>query len=77
MKQATEKTAEKTQSRTPLLDRIKDPSMLRSLDIDQLKQVADELRHETIDAVSVTGGHLAWLNSRSRSMPSSIHRMTN
>ena len=34
------------------------PCDLRGLDIDQLKQVADELRTETIDAVSVTGGHL-------------------
>jgi len=42
----------------PLLDQIANPADLRGLDIEQLKQVADELRHETIDAVSVTGGHL-------------------
>jgi len=43
---------------TPLLDAIEVPADLRKLDAKQLKQVADELRHETIDAVSVTGGHL-------------------
>ena len=59
MKQATEKAQETAKnSRTPLLDRINDPADLRALDIEQLKQVADELRLETIDAVSVTGGHL-------------------
>ncbi len=45
-------------SKTPLLDRIKTPAQLRQLDTSQLRQVADELRQETIDAVSVTGGHL-------------------
>jgi 1-deoxy-D-xylulose-5-phosphate synthase len=45
-------------SKTPLLDRIKTPAALRQLDPSQLRQVADELRQETIDAVSVTGGHL-------------------
>ncbi len=45
-------------NRTPLLDTIKLPQDLRKLDPDQLQQVADELRHELIDAVSVTGGHL-------------------
>ena len=43
---------------TPLLDRIRTPADLRGLDIRELKQVAEELRRETIDAVSVTGGHL-------------------
>ncbi|HEY4251791.1 MAG TPA: 1-deoxy-D-xylulose-5-phosphate synthase N-terminal domain-containing protein, partial [Roseomonas sp.] len=43
---------------TPLLDRIREPADLRNLSGDQLKQVAAELRAETIDAVSVTGGHL-------------------
>ncbi len=57
MKQAP-KSAETANSRTPLLDRINDPADLRGLDIEQLKQVAHELRTETIDAVSVTGGHL-------------------
>ena len=43
---------------TPLLDTIPLPQDLRRLDPAQLRQVADELRAETIDAVSVTGGHL-------------------
>ena len=43
---------------TPLLDTIHTPDDLRQLDATQLKQVADELRAEMIDAVSVTGGHL-------------------
>jgi 1-deoxy-D-xylulose-5-phosphate synthase len=41
-----------------LLDHIKYPSDLRKLDKKYLKQVADELRKELIDVVSVTGGHL-------------------
>jgi 1-deoxy-D-xylulose-5-phosphate synthase len=45
-------------SKTPLLDRIDEPQALRSLGRGELRQVADELRRETIDAVSVTGGHL-------------------
>jgi 1-deoxy-D-xylulose-5-phosphate synthase len=45
-------------TKTPLLDRILDPADLRSLTRDELKRVADELRQETIDVVSVTGGHL-------------------
>jgi 1-deoxy-D-xylulose-5-phosphate synthase len=45
-------------SKTPLLDRIKIPADLRKLSESQLRQVADELRTETIDAVAVTGGHL-------------------
>jgi len=45
-------------SRTPLLDRIKTPSDLRRLQRTQLRQLADELRAETIDAVASTGGHL-------------------
>jgi 1-deoxy-D-xylulose-5-phosphate synthase len=43
---------------TPLLDTIKSPADLKGLNIGELRQVADELRAETIDAVSVTGGHL-------------------
>ena len=43
---------------TPLLDRIKHPADLKGLSAAELKQVADELRAETISAVSVTGGHL-------------------
>jgi 1-deoxy-D-xylulose-5-phosphate synthase len=43
---------------TPLLDTIGSPDDLKALDRDELRQVADELRSEVIDAVSVTGGHL-------------------
>src|SRR5215475_5134043 len=43
---------------TPLLDRIESPQDLRSLKDHELPQLAAELRQETIDAVSVTGGHL-------------------
>jgi 1-deoxy-D-xylulose-5-phosphate synthase len=45
-------------SRTPLLDRVKMPADLRALERSQLRQLADELRLETIDAVASTGGHL-------------------
>ncbi len=45
-------------SKTPLLDRVKSPADMKGLNRAQLKQLADELRRETIDAVSVTGGHL-------------------
>ncbi len=43
---------------TPLLDRVTYPADLRNFSAEQLKQLAEELRAETIDAVSVTGGHL-------------------
>ncbi|MBK6465483.1 MAG: 1-deoxy-D-xylulose-5-phosphate synthase [Rhodobacter sp.] len=43
---------------TPLLDRIRLPSDMKALDDRELHQLADELRAETISAVSVTGGHL-------------------
>src|SRR6186997_2354957 len=46
-----------TFSKTPLLDTIHTPDDLRRLKVEQIRQVADELRQETIDAVSVTGGH--------------------
>jgi 1-deoxy-D-xylulose-5-phosphate synthase len=45
-------------SKTPLLDRVRWPKDLRVLPPGDLRQLADELRRETIDAVSVTGGHL-------------------
>jgi 1-deoxy-D-xylulose-5-phosphate synthase len=45
-------------SKTPLLDQVNIPEDLRRLDESQLRQFADELRQETIDAVSITGGHL-------------------
>jgi len=44
-------------NRTPLLDRIEVPADLRKLPESDLQQVADELRAELIDAVSITGGH--------------------
>src|SRR5580693_1475715 len=43
---------------TPLLDRVRYPSDLRNFSPEQLRLLADELRAETVDAVSVTGGHL-------------------
>jgi len=43
---------------TPLLDSVSNPSDLRKLDESQLREFADELRAEMIEAVSVTGGHL-------------------
>ena len=43
---------------TPLLDQIGSPADLRKLSVGDLAKVADELRAETISAVSVTGGHL-------------------
>src|SRR5205085_5896903 len=45
-------------SKTPLLDQVRTPDELRRLKSGQLRQLADELRQETIDAVAVTGGHL-------------------
>ncbi len=45
-------------SSTPLLDTINAPADTRSLDLPELRQLADELRAETIHAVSKTGGHL-------------------
>src|SRR5215469_10828868 len=44
---------------TPLLDKVKRPADIRKFNLAELKQLADELRAETIDAVSVTGGHLS------------------
>ena len=43
---------------TPLLDTVTWPADTRRMSIPQLSQLADELRAEVIDAVSVTGGHL-------------------
>ena len=44
--------------KTPLLDRVHLPADMKALSDRELKQLADELRAETISAVSVTGGHL-------------------
>ena len=43
---------------TPLLDRVKLPADSRELTLDELKQLADDLRRETVDSVACTGGHL-------------------
>ena len=45
-------------SNTPLLDKVKIPADMKDFSDEELKQLAKELRQETIDAVSVTGGHL-------------------
>ena len=45
-------------STTPLLDKLKSPADLRRLPESDLRAVADDVRRATIDAVSVTGGHL-------------------
>ncbi|HUO21030.1 MAG TPA: 1-deoxy-D-xylulose-5-phosphate synthase [Caulobacteraceae bacterium] len=44
--------------KTPLLDTVTDPADIRSFSLAELKEFADEVRLETIDAVSTTGGHL-------------------
>ena len=46
------------QPQTPLLDRVHTPADMKGMSDAQLRQLADELRTETIAAVSVTGGHL-------------------
>jgi len=42
----------------PLLDQVAYPADLKRFEPHQLRQLADELRQETIEAVSITGGHL-------------------
>ena len=44
--------------KTPMLDRVRVPADMKGLSDRDLRQLADELRAETIAAVSVTGGHL-------------------
>ena len=44
--------------KTPLLDRIQSPADMKALSLRELRQLADEVRAETISAVSETGGHL-------------------
>ena len=51
-------TSIKSESNTPLLDQVQVPADLRRLSDGQLTALADELRQELVDAVSVTGGHL-------------------
>ena len=43
---------------TPVLDRVTTPADMKGMSDAELRQLADELRAETIAAVSVTGGHL-------------------
>ncbi|MCH8237366.1 MAG: 1-deoxy-D-xylulose-5-phosphate synthase [Proteobacteria bacterium] len=45
-------------SKTPLLDEVRYPSDIRDFSIKQLKQLANELRDDTVRSVSITGGHL-------------------
>ncbi len=45
-------------TKTSLLDKVGEPAALRGMARSDLRQLADELRQETIDVVSVTGGHL-------------------
>jgi 1-deoxy-D-xylulose-5-phosphate synthase len=42
----------------PVLDKVRSPADLRSMTLAELKQLSEELRLETVEAVSVTGGHL-------------------
>jgi 1-deoxy-D-xylulose-5-phosphate synthase len=51
-------SAVKNKSTTPVLDRVKLPADLRQLPESDLRSLAEDLRRATIDAVSVTGGHL-------------------
>jgi len=45
-------------NRVTLLDGVNDPADIRGMSLDELKQLADELRRDLIEVVSVTGGHL-------------------
>src|SRR6201993_5316517 len=45
-------------SKTPLLDQIRTPEDLRRFEPNRLRQIADELRQDLINAVAQTGGHL-------------------
>ena len=45
-------------SKTPLLDKVTDPSDIREYSVEELRQLSAEVRSETIDTVSITGGHL-------------------
>jgi len=45
-------------SKTPLLDQIRTPEDLRRFEPDRLREIADELRQDLVNAVSKTGGHL-------------------
>ena len=51
-------TGSPSPSGTPLLDTVADPADIRGFTRAQLKQLADELRRDTVRSVSITGGHL-------------------
>jgi len=53
-----EQSEEAAPSATPLLDQVIEPSDMKGFDDGQLRQLADDVRTATIDAVSKTGGHL-------------------
>jgi len=53
--------------KTPMLDKVQHPADLKALSDRDLRRLADELRAETISAVSVTGGHLGAGRWRGRS----------
>jgi 1-deoxy-D-xylulose-5-phosphate synthase len=58
MVHAISKLTYMTNSKTPLLDQIKFPADLKKFGVENLPQIADELRFETLKSVSQTGGHL-------------------
>jgi 1-deoxy-D-xylulose-5-phosphate synthase len=45
-------------SKTPLLNQVNTPQDLKKFSLQEIKQLAQELRFEVIDKVSKTGGHL-------------------
>ena len=49
---------ENASSQTPLLDTVRDPADIRGFNAEQLEQLAEELRADTVRSVSITGGHL-------------------
>ncbi|MBM3566551.1 MAG: 1-deoxy-D-xylulose-5-phosphate synthase, partial [Alphaproteobacteria bacterium] len=51
-------TEQPIQGATPLLDTVDDPADIRGFSDVELKQLADELRRDTVRSVSITGGHL-------------------
>lgn len=55
---APETTLEQNDSKTPILDRVSIPADIKGLSDSDICQLANDLRTATIDAVSVTGGHL-------------------
>ncbi len=58
MTSETPETPETARTQTPLLDAVTVPADIRDFNTEQLKQLADELRTDTVRWVSITGGHL-------------------